>query len=128
MICFNNKLQISYTNKNEFLIEAKKLIQDADYRIQRGAELHHCLITEKQFDALFAETLKTHKSQVEILSVDVNYKALSKWWLDVNNCGFSDVGKFIYDILGKKVILSVPSLYFRYFFTKIVRKIKKIYN
>lgn len=125
MICFNKKLQISYTNKKDFLFEAKKLIQNAIYRRNKGAELNDCLITKKQFDTLFADSFITHKSQLEIVPIDVNYKALSKWWLDVNNSGFSDVGRFIYAILGKKVLLYVPSLYIRYYLNKIIGKIKK---
>ncbi len=123
MICFNKKIKISFTSKEEFLEEARKLISDKNYRESQGEVLNSCLITEKQFNQLFSESLLSHRTQVEIENMKINYSALEKWWLEVNNSGFYDVGTFIYGILGKKNVLKMPTLYLKNLLHRIKKKL-----
>ena len=122
MICFNKTMKISFTDKVEFLNEAKHLIDDSTYRIKKGQEINECMITESQFNSLFEKSIQTNVSQVNIENVNVSYLHLEKWWLEVNNKGFSDVGRFIMGILGFNSIFFVPSLIIRYNFNRLYSK------
>lgn len=125
MICFNKKIKISFTDKNEFLLEAKRLIDDSTYRKKRGQEINECMITEKQFNTLFEMSLETHISQVSIEKVNISYPHLEKWWLEVNNNGFSNVGRYIIGILGFNTFFHVPSLMIRYYLNRLSYKVLK---
>ena len=125
MICFNKKMSISFTDKKKFLSEARHLIADKQYRLERGEELKSCMISEKQFNELFKKSLTSNTTQVEIDYLNVNYRELEKWWLEVNNGGFSDVGSFICGVLGKKKLANIPTLYLKYLLKRIKKKMSR---
>lgn len=112
-ICHNKNLQISFTNKNKFLEEAKHLINNAEYRIARGKEINSCMLTEYQFNNRFVECIKTNSSPVETKSV--NYDALTQRWYWIEYMGFIDTIQYIYSVLGaKKCFKKATSVWFKY--------------
>lgn len=108
MICFNDKLKISFTDKKDFLDEAEKLIANEDYRIRKGKELQKCMINEDEFNSLFKKSLDTHQTQIEIENISINFDDIEQWWLEVNNEGYYDAGSYTYSILGIKNYLLAP--------------------
>ena len=83
------------------------------------------MITESQFNSLFEKSLQTHVSQVSIENVNISYLHLENWWLEVNNKGYSDVGRYIMGILGFNSIFYVPTLVIRYYRKRIFAKFIK---
>ncbi len=122
MICFNDKLKISFTNKKDFLFEAEKLIADKDYRNKKGNELYKSMITEDEFNDLFKKSIETHQSQVEIENIPIKYNDIEQWWMEVNNEGYYDAGSYICSILGKKKVLYVPKLALKSIIYKLSNK------
>jgi hypothetical protein len=125
MICFNEKISISFDNKKELLKEAKRLIDDKEYRIIKGKQLSSCMINENDFNHLFSKTIDTNKTQIPIEFKTINYKAIEKWWLDINNHGFYDAGGFINKVLGNYRYLYVPFLAIKYIYITLYRKISE---
>lgn len=110
MICYEHKLNISYTNQHSFLEEAGKLISEKLYREKKGKELQDCMISEVEFNQLFAKTLESQKTQIDVENVTINFDEIEKWWIEVNNEGYYDAGGFICSVLGKKKYIYVPVL------------------
>jgi hypothetical protein len=110
VICFNGKLNISFTDKDAFLVQAKRLINDKEYRENFGKQIASCLITEKQFNEIFAKSIETHHNQVEIEQVNVQYDALVSWWLQIGDKGYYDIRGYIYSILGIRGLVEAPCI------------------
>lgn len=99
-LCINDKFQISFQSEEEFLKEADRLIGDAEYRKKQGERLKVAMMQPLQFDAIVEKTMLTNKSQLPIEPIIVDYNLLDKRWLVLENCGFTDVGSYIYSLLG----------------------------
>jgi hypothetical protein len=113
-ICINEKYSISYTSEDEFLEEASKLIVDAEYREKQGRRLQAAMMQPLQFDELVAETLHTNTSQMEIEIRQFDYSLLDKRWLVLENVGFTQVGNYLFSLLGKKLCRKyAPMLYLK---------------
>ncbi len=126
MVCINSKISISFTNLPQFFEEAKKLIADKEYRIKKGEQLQNCMINENQFNELFKKSLESHITQLKIDSLQINYKSIENWWIEVNNEGYYDAGNYILSVLNKKSIIHVPGLVLKSFCSKIGKKLKSI--
>jgi len=124
MICYNEKIKISFTNKEELLREAKKLIENKDYRIERGVELQKCMITEEEFNNLFIKSITTHTTQVPIEDMTIKYNKIEQWWIEVNNEGYYDAGSFICSIIGKKSFIYIPRLILLRYINNFLKKLK----
>lgn len=123
MICFHNQIKISFTDKKAFLNEARQLIENADYRIEKGKQLKLSMITENDFNTLFKKSFESNCTQVEIILDDkINYHAIENWWLDVNNKGYYDVGRYIISILSlKKCMKILPRIVIVHFFNRFLK-------
>lgn len=110
VICFSEKLNISFTDKDIFLAQAKRLINDRIYRENFGKQIASCLITEKQFNEIFAKSIETHQNQVEIEHVEVQYDALVNWWLQIGDKGYYDIRGYVYSILGIRGLVEAPCI------------------
>lgn len=113
MICFREKFDISFTDEKRFLEEAKRLIDSETYRKKQGKKLQDAMITQDEFDQIFQASLETHKTQLDIENISINYNALEQWWIDVNNRGYYDAGSFIYGLVVKNNPFSNLSLYIK---------------
>ena len=126
VICVHKQIEISFTDKRAFLDEACKLINNADYRISRGNEIKSCMLTEPEFNQLFAISLSNHISPVSIKEPGIHYNALTQWWLDIGNQGYFDAPAFIYAVLGLKGFKDAPLITLTYLYDRHI--VKKIFN
>lgn len=108
VINYNSDVKISFTDKNALLVEAKRLIDDTAYRIRRGKELQMALISEKQFSNIFAKSIASGKSQVEINLQKINYKHYSSWWMFLERKGISNTRGYLLSILKKASYIVMP--------------------
>ncbi len=120
VICYNDKIDISYTDKKSFLKEAKRLIDNVTYRTEKGEKIKSCMITEDQFNKLFAKSIETHITPVEIEYVKVHYDALTNWWIEIGNKGYYDASAFIYEVLGIGGLFEVPKIISTYLFKRYI--------
>lgn len=128
MICFREKFDISFTDEKLFLEEAKRLIDSEAYRRKQGKKLQDAMITQEEFDQIFKASLETHKTQLDIETISINYNALEQWWIDVNNRGYYDAGSFILSVLGKAKYKPIPitTLTLKYFVNRVIHKLKSL--
>lgn len=108
VINFNGVARISYTNKEEFLKEAKRLIEDVDYRKARGEELQKNIIKYWQFNELFARTISTNVNQCAYELESINYEALVNWWLSLEHIGLFTTRNYLLSLLKKKKYIYMP--------------------
>lgn len=120
VICVHDTVEISYTDKQEFLKEAKRLISSETYRKEKGAKIKSCMITESEFNVLFAKSLDDHITPVPIEHVKIQYDALTAWWIEIGSKGYFDVIAYIYSVLGNKGLLEVPEVIGGYLYKRYV--------
>lgn len=85
IVCYNGIMHITYTDKNLFFNEVKHLIDDADYRKQKGSEIKACLPTKKQFEENFQKLLNSDKTEFNYKDVKINYDAVFQLYLEIEN-------------------------------------------
>lgn len=108
VINFNGEAQISYTNKEDFLKEAKRLIEDTAYRKARGEELQKNIIKDWQFNELFAKTISANKNQSAYDLESINYEALVEWWFSLEHIGLLKTRNYLLSLLKKKKYIYMP--------------------
>ena len=96
---YNDKLSISFTDKRELLREAKRLVDDEEYRQERGRAIQKCLITKNQFDELFAKTIESNLNCCSIEPLQINYKAFENWWFYLEKSGISRCREYLLSLL-----------------------------
>jgi len=126
VICVHHEMQISFTDKREFLDEANHLISDADYRIRRGQEIKSCMLTEEEFNQFFVQSMLNHISSFDIVEPGVHFDALTQWWLDIGNQGYFDALAYIHSVLGFRGLIDAPIITFAYLYNRYVSK--KLFN
>ena len=101
-ICINDSFQISYQDKDSFLQEADRLINDIGYRDQRGQRLKTAMMQHRQFNQLVVQTLVTNKTQIPICDHRIDFTELDDRWFYLEKAGYINTIPFIYSILGAK--------------------------
>ena len=113
-ICINEQFPISFSSKKEFMAEAERLICDREYREQQGKRLNNAMMHESQFNQLVDKTVQTDKNQMPLGIYEINYSRLTKRWLELRDTRVSDIGNYIYSILGSRECLrSLPTLFIK---------------
>lgn len=105
---YNSHVEISYTNEEDFLNEANKLIANKDYREKCGKAIHDSLITKEQFDVLLKNTIEENKSIVPIEMISINYDAFIDWWFYLEKVGISQARKYLMSLIGRKKYILMP--------------------
>ncbi len=105
---YNKNLQVSFTDIEDFLCEAKHLINDATYRQKRGEDLHKGLIRKEQFNDLVKNTLNTNISQVAIKRQCINYDAFTSWWFYLEKKGVFGCRCYLLSLLKLKKYRVMP--------------------
>lgn len=116
---YNGKETISYTDMDAFFAEANLLINNAEYRKQRGLAIQRCLITQRQFDELLERTIETNCNQVQYEMVHIDYNAFAQWWLSMEKWGFAHYNSYLRSILKNRKYIIMP-------FSSITRYIRNI--
>ena len=136
-VCYNNpELQISFWTPETFLAEAKRLINDVEYRKMRGEEMYAATLKPDQFNRIFIDAITTNNAPCPIKSVDYQEVFKRWWWLE--EMGFKDNLSYLYNKI-RAYNLSVYSVkwkfhYCRYFETKLfcwkwyIYKAKKLFG
>jgi len=119
-ICINNRFQISFQTEEDFMEEADKLIADATLRASRGNQLKSAMMQPEQFEELVAKTMGNNVSQMRMDLLKVNYRFLNKRWLALEKLGLTDVGTYLYSLLGSaRCFRSASFLYMKKRFEQI---------
>lgn len=119
-LCIYDKFKISFDSEKDFLEEADRLINDAEYRDKQGSRLKAAMMQPEQFDEIVKQSLISNLSQFPIEFKHIEYKQLDKRWLMLEKCGFTNAGVFIRSLLGKRRCLRyAPGLFIKVFLHQI---------
>ena len=120
-ICYNDMFQISFTDMKRFLIEAKKLISNEQYRKTQGEKLYSAIIKKEQFLDLLNNTLLTNRSEIEFKSVDNSF--ILQRWLWLEDFGYTNSQSYLCEVLNNKEIRKLfPFLWLRKSIKKLLVK------
>ncbi len=113
-ICINDKFQISFQDEEAFMMEAHRLIKNADYRKAQGKRLQQAMIQPEQFNKALESLLATNQSPFPVETIEVDYKMLEERWYALEKAGFLNTLSYLFGLLGKKKCLKyAPTLYFK---------------
>lgn len=121
-VCYNApEMQISFSEPEAFLAEAKRLINEVEYRKSRGEEMYAATLKPKQFNKIFIDAITTNVAPC--LRKYVDYQEVFKRWWWLEEMGFKDNLSYLYNKI-KAYNLSVYSVkwkfyFYRYFETKL---------
>ena len=125
-ICINDSFQISYQDKDSFLQEADRLINDIGYRDQRGQRLKTAMMQHRQFNQLVVQTLVTNKTQIPICDHRIDFTELDDRWFYLEKAGYINTIPFIYSILGAKDCFRlVPYIFIKKNYNRFSSRFKK---
>lgn len=117
-VCYNApELQISLSEAKAFLAEAKRLIDDVEYRKQRGKEMYQSTLKPDQFNKIFIEAITTNVAACPRKEVDYKEVFTRWWWLE--EMGFKDNLSFLYGKM-KAYNLSVCSISWKFHYRRFV--------
>ena len=109
----NPALQLSYTDKDAFLAEAKRLINDADYRKQRGELAYQSTIKPEQFNQVFIDAITMNVAPCPIKKV--NSAEVARRWFWPEQMGFDNHLSYLEPMLKREGLLrKMPSLWLKY--------------
>ena len=123
-VCYNAPgLQISFSDQDAFVAEASRLINDADYRKQKGEEKYAATLKPEQFNQIFIDAITTNHAPCPRKYVDYKEVFTRWWWLET--MGFKDnLSSLYYKLKWRRLQYRVVSIWFkflyrRYFETKL---------
>ncbi len=109
----NPDLQISFMDKELFLAEAKRLINDAAYRKQQGDLAYQSTIKPEQFNKVFMDAITTNHAPCPTKHVD--YAEVVRRWFWPEQMGFVDTLSYVANLLKRNSLLGRhPSVWFKY--------------
>ena len=101
-ICVNDDFRISFQNKELFMAEAGKLINDADYRKKQGERLQKAMVNPQQFNQMVKTAIDTNTTPMPLKPFDVDYKVLDDRWFELEILGHVNIAPYILGVLGKR--------------------------
>ena len=113
-ICINQEFPISHRDRESFMWEADRLINDADYRVGRGKQLKEAMMKPKQFNGVVLKTLSTDTTQFSIEDYPIDYSILDDRWYYLEKAGYLSTLPYIYSLLGwQNCLLTAPSIFIK---------------
>ena len=119
----NPELQLSFNDEDAFLAEAKRLIDDKNYRKQKADLAYESTIKPEQFNKVFVDAITTNVAPCPTKKVDYA-EVLRRWWWP-EEMGFDDHLSYLepkmkrYGLLSKMPSLWIKYNYHRYFTQKL---------
>lgn len=122
----NPNLQLSFNDEDAFLAEAKRLINDKEYRKKKADLAYASTIKPEQFNQVFMDAITTNVASCPTKKVD--YKEVERRWFWPEQMGFDDHLSYLepklkqFGLLHKMPMLWVKYNYQRYFEQKMLNK------
>ena len=119
---YNNPgLQLSFTDEEAFLAEAKRLINDAEYRKQQGELAYQSTIKPEQFNQVFMDAITTNVAPCPTKKVD--YAEVARRWFWPEQMGFDNHLGYLVPMLKRNGLLKkVPILWLKYNYQRYFSK------
>lgn len=113
IICDNDEsMKITYTDLDEFFTELKKLINNKQYRIYKGAQLKKNIITPQTFNQNLYNLVTTKINYIEPKFVKVDYNGIMNRMLNSANSGRISYHAWLFLVFKFKTLLISPKSIF----------------
>lgn len=121
----NPTLQLSFIDKDAFLAEAKRLINDADYRKQQGELAYQSTIKPEQFNKVFMDAITTNVAPCPTKKID--YAEVARRWFWPEQMGFDDHLSYLEPQLRRfGLLFRFPLLWVKYNYQRYITQ--KLFN
>ena len=121
----NPNLQWSFSDKEAFLAEAKRLINDPDYRQQQGELAYQSTIKPEQFNQVFMDAITTNIAPCPTKKVD--YDEVARRWFWPEQMGFDDhIGWLVPMLKREGLINKMPMLHLKFNYQRFV--VQKLFS
>lgn len=121
----NPNLQLSFSDKEAFFAEAKRLISDPDYRKQQGELAYQSTIKLEQFNSVFMDAITTNVAPCP--TKKINYAEVARRWLWHEQMGFDDhIGWLVPMLKREGLINKMPMLHLKFNYQRFV--VQKLFS
>lgn len=124
--------KLTYTDLDSFFAEAKKLIDDKEYRLAMGASIYDGVITPQQFSKELYQLVTTHKNIRTITEEVIDYDNHSQIYLEIENKYFHTLEKLLFYKIKFYSVRLFPCLAIKYipllYFRSWKRKLNKLFT
>lgn len=108
-LLYRKKGQLTHTNLDDFYAEAKKLINDREYRVGKGNELRDAIIKPEEFNELLRKLITEHKNYQDVnMDMEINYEKIPRIFLEIENRYLGGYRYFLWAFLRFKIISILP--------------------
>ena len=115
----NPELQISFTNKEAFRAEAKRLINDATYRKQQGELAYQSTIKPEQFNKVFVDAITANNAPCP--AKQINYTEVARRWIWPEQMGFDSHLEYLaLKLYNFRVISKTSKIWLKYTYQRII--------
>jgi len=82
-VCINENISVTMTDQSLVLAEVRHLVEDAQYRRERGEQLRRAMLTQAAFDRDVRQILETQTNGRTFAGVEIDYQAFTELYLEV---------------------------------------------
>ena len=117
----NPDLQLSFGDEEAFLAEAKRLIDDKDYRKQKADLAYASTIKPEQFNEVFLDSITTNVAPCPTKMVD--YAEVSRRWFWPEQMGFDDHLSYLEPKMKRfRLLKKMPTLWIKYNYRRYIEQ------
>ena len=117
----NPDLQLSFSDEDAFLVEAKRLIEDKAYRRQKADLAYEATIKPEQFNKVFMDAITTNVAPCPTKKVDYAEVCRRWWWPE--EMGFVDhLGDMILTLKYYRLVKKDLKLWMKYNYQRFITK------
>lgn len=130
IICHKQSISISFTEEQAFFAEARKLVQNDEFRRQRGESLRAAIILPDDFKNNLDMLLKTNKNLIEFKHIGIDYDCFTTLFLEVENDYLDSFKRLLLKAFRSRLPFLFPVVFLKICFTFFSQKIsllKKVY-
>jgi hypothetical protein len=111
VVCQIKNCKITFTDKENFFIEAKRLINNVDYRQQRGSQIRSCLNTKEQFNTSLKQTIISNKNQKKYQDIKIDFDQVFSQNVENENTIQNSHKLFIIKKFNMQTIIFFPKIF-----------------
>lgn len=128
VVCQNKNFNITFTDKEKFFEEAHRLINDLNYRKERGEEINSGLTTKEQFNENLLKNIHSNNNYLKYQDVKINYEEIFDQNIE-NKDTLQSYKSFIIKSYKTQTVILFPKIFIWFVFFSFSKKgLKKILN
>lgn len=123
IVCHKQQTLITYTDKDAFFAEARKLVLNEEYRHHRGAVLREAIISPKDFNNNFENLLGKKQGPISFDHEIIDYDRFTALYLEVENDYLDSFKRLLLKTFHIKLPLLFPKVFLKITLALILRSL-----